>query len=767
MIVYFVKYEILPIFGPMRRSFIPIIACFAFFCNTYTIYGSAPTRLTTDLIEHTDRVWIDGTLSQLSVDYPGKVIERAQFAAIASTHPRFGWQVNDQRNDVMQTAWRIQLATSRQALEADSADMWDSGQQSGNNSTSVPYGGKELKPATLYYWRVMTWNNEEPQEWSAIRVFKTADSLSEYQCAYYPTEKSDQNQPVSSNILSENLLFADFGLAAFGQLRITVSAEQEDTLTVRLGECLKEGRIDPAPGGSRRFLSQQIPLLPGRHTYYIKIPADSRNTGQYAVLMPDYIGEVYPFRYCEIEGKTVKEGAISVSRQAVHYPFNDFATTFTCSDTTLQQVWDLCKYSIKATSFAGLYVDGDRERIGYEGDVIINQLAHYATDREFSLARKSHEYMLTHATWPTEWILQSVVSAWQDYLYTGDERSLSKYYEILKNKTLPSMVEENGFLKITKEKQTPEFLASVHLFYGGTVQNLVDWPGGERDGYVMADINTAVNAYYYRALSLMAKIAGIIGETEDAASYSAQAAALAKNFNKELFNKKTGTYCDGIGTDHQSLHANMYPLAFGLVPEKEQETVVDFIRSRGMACSVYGAQFLLDALYDAEAADHALGLLTSDTERSWYNMIRVGSTISLEAWDNKFKPNQDWNHPWGAAPANIIPRKLMGIEPLEAGFAKMRIKPQPASLREASLIMPTIRGNVEVSFENTPDRFILRTSTPANTRADIYLPLDAKIKRYELTQNGAPVTHAIREGNFIKIPDTGSGSKEFVLIPSK
>ena len=118
MIVYFVKYEILPIFGPMRRSFIPIIACFAFFCNTYTIYGSAPTRLTTDLIEHTDRVWIDGTLSQLSVDYPGKVIERAQFAAIASTHPRFGWQVNDQRNDVMQTAWRIQLATSRQALEA-------------------------------------------------------------------------------------------------------------------------------------------------------------------------------------------------------------------------------------------------------------------------------------------------------------------------------------------------------------------------------------------------------------------------------------------------------------------------------------------------------------------------------------------------------------------------------------------------------------------------------------------------------------------------
>ena len=107
----------------------------------------------------------------------------------------------------------------------------------------------------------------------------------------------------------------------------------------------------------------------------------------------------------------------------------------------------------------------------------------------------------------------------------------------------------------------------------------------------------------------------------------------------------------------------------------------------------------------------------------------------------------------------------MGVEPVEPGFAKIRIKPQPASLHEASLIMPTIRGNVEVSFVNTPDRFTLNTSVPANAQADIYLPLDAKIKRYELTLNGTPVTNAIREGNFIKVPDTGSGSKQFVLTP--
>ena len=42
-----------------------------------------------------------------------------------------------------------------------------------------------------------------------------------------------------------------------------------------------------------------------------------------------------------------------------------------------------------------------------------------------------------------------------------------------------------------------------------------------------------------------------------------------------------------------------------------------------MACSVYGSQYLLEALYKAGEADYALQLMTSDSKRSWLNMIRV------------------------------------------------------------------------------------------------------------------------------------------------
>lgn len=601
----------------MKKILLPVPALCVGVLLCLSLRGEAPSRLTTDLAEHTDRVWIGGYPSQVTLEQADKIVEPARFVTIGSRRPSFGWQVNDSRSDVMQTACRILLASSPGTLATDSADLWDSGVIPGDRSVAVPYAGKALEPGKIYYWKVMTFNNGNPQPWSAVKAFRTADSLTEYATPAYPLEKTDNGLPKTTQKLSDRLVFADFGYDAFGQLRLTLCSHAGgDTVTVRLGECLKDGRIDPAPGGSRRFLSQRLALLPGIRTYTVKIPADARNTGPQAVRMPDYIGEVYPFRYCEIEGDAIGNGTGIISRQVVNYPFDDLAAEFASSDTTLNQVWELCKYSIKATSFAGLYVDGDRERIPYEADALINQLSHYCVDREYTMARRSHEYLLGNATWPTEWILQSVLIAWYDYLYTGDLRAVKTHYETLKNKTLTALSGTDGFVSLTPEKLTPELYASINL-RGQTLKNIVDWPhtgilglgkaeGGETDGFVFRDVNTVVNAYHYCALELMARMAGAAGESEDSAAYARAAGRLADNFNKQLFNKKTGAYRDGIGTDHCSLHANMFPLCFGLADVKRAQSVADFVKTRGMACSVYGSQFLMDGLYEAGEADYAL-----------------------------------------------------------------------------------------------------------------------------------------------------------------
>jgi hypothetical protein len=512
-------------------------------------------------------------------------------------------------------------------------------------------------------------------------------------------------------------------------------------------------------------------LKQGWNTYEIAITPDKRNTGPQAVLMPQYIGEVTPFRYCELEGYSEPLTKNQIVQEVVFYPFDETESHFTSSNTVLNQVWDLCKYSIKATSFLGVYVDGDRERIPYEADAYINQLGHYGVAREYSMGRYSHEYLINRPTWPTEWILQSVLMAWNDYLYTGNKESLQHFYTDLKAKALLPLADESGLISTKTGKVTPEVLESVH--FKGTLKDIVDWPQtgilglgknepGETDGFVFQNVNTVVNAYHFQAVSQLVQIAKVLSQTTDEQKFAALEVKLKAAFNEKLLDKKRGVYFDGIGTDHASLHANMFPLTFGLVPEKYISRVNSFVQSRGIACSVYGSQFLLDAVYDGNNADYGLELLSSTSERSWYNMIRVGSTISLEAWDNKYKPNQDWNHAWGAAPANIIPRKLMGIEPLEPGFRKIRIKPQPASLEYAEIKCPTIRGDVLMSFRNQPQQsFSLNLALPANTTADVYLPFWSKSQK--VMMNGNAVKYRL-EGNFVVIENVGSGSAVFEVL---
>jgi alpha-L-rhamnosidase len=442
---------------------------------------------------------------------------------------------------------------------------------------------------------------------------------------------------------------------------------------------------------------------------------------------------ITPFRYCEIENSPFEITRENISQIAYWHYFDDGLSSFTGSDTVLNQVWDICKYSMKATSFAGIYVDGDRERIPYEADAYINQLGHYYTDREFSLARRTNEYFIGNPTWPTEWILHTVPMFWYDLMHTGNFESVARYYEELKHKTLISLARKDGL--ISSKNVTDEVMTLLGFSNAKErIRDIVDWPPsqkdtgwklatpeGERDGYDMVEINTMVNAFHYRNLVLMAELAGFLGKNVDQLLYSSRAEMVKKSINEKLFNKEKGIYLDGEFSQHSSLHANMTPLAFGLVPDEYRQSVISFIKSRGMACSVYGAQYLLEGLYLAGEADYALDLMTATHDRSWWNMIKVGSTITMEAWDMKYKPNADWNHAWGAAPANIIPGYMWGISPAGPGYSKAVIKPQLSILSDSKIEVPTIRGIIKAEYKLKGNSKEYIITIPGNMECDFVI----------------------------------------------
>jgi hypothetical protein len=103
-------------------------------------------------------------------------------------------------------------------------------------------------------------------------------------------------------------------------------------------------------------------------------------------------------------------------------------------------------------------------------------------------------------------------------------------------------------------------------------------------------------------------------------------------------------------------------------------------------------------------------------------MMRSGSTITLEAWDSRTKPNLDWNHAWGAAPANILPRYVLGVRPYTPGFGKILIRPQPGSLEAVQGIVPTVRGAVSVGVRQKVGKsYKLTFEIPVNTTARVEL----------------------------------------------
>jgi alpha-L-rhamnosidase len=658
-----------------------------------------------------------------------------QSVLIGNKNPAFSWEMNSSVTGTVQDAYQILVADNEKALSSNTGNVWDSGKISSIQSAAVLFKGAGLKPNTTYYWTVRVWasNQTEPSRYAKPIAFYTDAVLTDHKLPLYPSQITDQKPVVFTR--NNKVYFADFGKDAFAQLKLNLFSDKDDeSVTIRIGEVLDaNGNLNRKPGGTIRYAQYKIDLRRGLHTYKIQLKPDAVNTRPAAVKAPANIGEVTPFRYCEIEDYSHPLKSEDLTRLFVHYQFDDDAANFHSSDSTLNAIWELCKYSMKATSYLGTYVDGDRERIAYEADAYINQLSHYAVGKEYTIARKTSEYLIYHPTWPTEWILQSVLIAWNDYLYTGDIRSVKQNYDNLKAKSLTALEDSTHLISTLNGKVTKDVMASIYFNSGRRLEDIVDWPHiQETDGFVFCKYNPVVNAYYYKSLTVMQKLAVDLGNTTDAEYYGKKAVAVKKTFHQMFYDPKQQVYVDGDSTKHASLHTNMFALAFELVDARYQPKVLEFVKSRGMACSVYGSQFLLDAIYNAGGGDYGLSLLTSKTDRSWYNMIKAGSTITLEAWDNKYKPNQDWNHAWGAAAGNIISRKLMGIEPLAPGWTSFSVKPQIGNLSQASIDVPTIKGTIKAAYTQTEKTFEMNISIPANTSAQIYLPL--KGKKYQVWQ---------------------------------
>jgi hypothetical protein len=432
------------------------------------------------------------------------------------------------------------------------------------------------------------------------------------------------------------------------------------------------------------------------------------------------------FKLIEISGYNGIPSRSDVTGVAA-YSYADRQGAFTCSDARLTAVYEMCERSARQNVQQGVIsVDANREQspwtadswsIGmgflynHSGTMIADKIVKdYAGEQQpsgnFYACSPAAVYELA------EWSLYWPMILWQQYFFSGNKRLLLD--------VRPNLESFLAYMKRYKNAATglynpPGWRASDYA--GGVMEN-----GGE---------NVATNSPLYENFRIASRIARITGMAEAAAVYEADAAALKRSVNEHLLigGERYKTKTDGeqivpLGT--------AWALAFRLVPKEYEKKAVQWLASQSgnYTAGGYGGVALYSGLYEAE-----LGKIAKEDFSRYDNMLQTNRTN----WESFGAPGAEdmGNHAWTAYPAYILPRYAGGIRPTDGGFASFDIKPVFDGLDWVKTAVPTVKGNVSVSWERIKSGGLrMEVRIPANTEAGMYLP-DAK--HITVTESGAAV----------------------------
>ena len=115
----------------------------------------------------------------------------------------------------------------------------------------------------------------------------------------------------------------------------------------------------------------------------------------------------------------------------------------------------------------------------------------------------------------------------------------------------------------------------------------------------------------------------------------------------------------------------------------------------------------MDALMRAGCAEQVL----RDVRDYWGGMLDLGATSIWEQFNPNEQGDEHWAmygrpfgrslcHCWGAGPIYLYGRYLLGVHPLEAGYARYEIAPQAAGLESVKGEVPVPGGSIRVEMEN-------------------------------------------------------------------
>ncbi len=365
--------------------------------------------------------------------------------------------------------------------------------------------------------------------------------------------------------------------------------------------------------------------------------------------------------------------------------------------------------------------------------------------------------------WGSAYIL---IPMWM-YQYYNDTRILEEHYVPMKRYI--------GYLQnLARTDSNPGEPYIINKF-GTYWLSLGEWCApGQSDGPNHPMVNTY---YYYKDVSLLSRIATILGKNEDAIKYQALADTIKNELNKKFFNPLTNLY--GNETTYQTYQ--LLALSGDIVPEGHREQVFntvtdDIINTRNghLNTGIIGTKYLWYVMAHNDRNDLSYSVTKQTTYPGYGYWIKNGATTLWEEWDGK----NSHNHQMFGSVDEFFYKYLAGIraptdESTSAGYKHIHIQPYvPEGLSFVEASLETAAGKIESGWQNESGLFQLRVVIPPNSDATVSIQI-INGKNVKVSESGKMVwedgafvpgnpgiTNAALNGDLLTF-STGSGTYKF------
>lgn len=314
------------------------------------------------------------------------------------------------------------------------------------------------------------------------------------------------------------------------------------------------------------------------------------------------------------------------------------------------------------------------------------------------------------------WGDAATIIPWETYQAYGDKRILQDQYN--------SMTDWVDF--ITSKTENGKRLWQQGFQYG-------DWlaldkeEGADRVG--ATDVYLIASAYYAYSTKIVADAAAILGKKDDASRYLELHNQILADFREEYVTR-TGRLVSETQT------SCVLALHFNLVDEKDHSRILETLvnnlgkHKNHLVTGFVGTPYLCHTLSENHRHDLAGQIFLNEDYPSWLYAVKRGATTIWERWnsmkeDGSFDESgmNSFNHYAYGSIGSWMHQKLAGIQILEPGYKKFRIKPEfIKGISWAKASYNSVYGLIESSWMCEHGEITIDITIPVNTRAEVYLP---------------------------------------------